>query len=114
LNDGRNEASLEAIRQQADEVSRLRAEIEELRPRTNGLAGRLLGPRLAEIQASLTTLGDPAGAADAAALLGRINETRTTTAAVIAFTGLAITVLLLVRRTLGLRHVPPPEARLQR
>ena len=113
LGDLRNEAGLVLIRAQAEEVVRLREEVETLRPRADGLAAGLLGPRLAEIEGRLTVLGDPQGAAAAAELLGAINRSRTAMAAGIALLGVLLACLVLVRRVRGVRELPAPEARLQ-
>ncbi|HUF37395.1 MAG TPA: hypothetical protein VMN57_02630 [Anaerolineales bacterium] len=113
LDDTRNLAALNEILAQAEEVGRLRLELAELAPQADGLTAGLLGPRLAEIGTRLTVLGDPAGAAEAAALLARINTARTTLALAIAAAGALAACLVLYRRVHGLRRLPSPEARLQ-
>jgi hypothetical protein len=113
LGDTRNLAALNEILAQAEEVGLLRLELGEPAPRADGLTAGLLGPRLAEIESRLTVLGDPAGAAEAAALLARINTARTTLSLAIAAAGVLAASLVLYRRVRGLRRLPPPEARLQ-
>lgn len=113
LGDERNAAALATIRDQAGEVETLRAELDGIREAAGGVTAGRYGPRVIEIEARLTVLGDAAGASDAAAVLDRINAANALLSAGFATAGVVLASVLLIRRLLRVRALPPPEARLQ-
>jgi hypothetical protein len=113
LGDERNAAALAAIRDRAGEIETLHAELDEIREAAGEVTAGRYGPRVIEIEARLTALGDTTGAADAAAMLDRINAANALLAAGFALAGVLLAGVLLARRLIRVRAVPPPEARLQ-